>query len=176
MSVTLDEIFTRGGRELVDILEYFVISFQMDPLFLFLVGEYRMHPTAAKAIALFDIFGSPTSPAQISAKSAVPPQDMRLRNAVQTLRTDGGEPAGVRPVVLLPPKYLFDAVAADVEKIAAEAINSIESAYDMTLTPQENLPGGEMTPGQRHFVDFVWRPHLQPRLVADGFRRVASIG
>jgi hypothetical protein len=171
----LDEIFTRGGRELVDVLEFLVISFQMDPLFLFLVGEYRLQPTAPGAVALFDFFCSPASPAQISAKTLIPPRDMRLQLAVDPLRARPDETGGSMPVRFAP-SYLFDAVTEGVSQVAAKNIEKLERDYDLTSTPQENLPGGVMTAGQRQFVEHVWQPHLRPRLVSAGFRRIANVG
>lgn len=179
MSISLRETFDRGGRELVDLLEFLVIAYRMDPLFLFLAGEYRMLPSAAGAVALFDVFCTPGSPAVISARTSIPPYDQRIRTAVERYRVPtGGAPAqgnqGLQPL-LLPPKYLFDPVSETLEAEVGALLLQIEREYDAAKTPHENLPGGRMTAVQRAFVENHWQPRIRPYLVSSGFRRIANI-
>ena len=60
--------------------------------------------------------------------------------------------------VLLPPRYLFDAVVQKLISDQREMISQVEQAYEPALTPHENLPGGRLQAGQRAFVDNVWLP------------------
>lgn len=78
MPVDVNRIFDRGGRELIDLLEFCVLSVQMDPLFVFLVGEYRSAPTADKAQTLYELFCAVGAPARISPHHLLPPKDFRL--------------------------------------------------------------------------------------------------
>ncbi|QDV42143.1 hypothetical protein Enr13x_19860 [Stieleria neptunia] len=98
-------------------------------------------------------------------------------------RRDAGQddtPAGstppVRPAVPLPPRYLFDSIAANLAVSEQAKIATLENYYDPKRTPQENLPGGELTDVQRAFVDHVWTPRIRPYLVSSGFWRVSTVG
>src|SRR5437762_12064592 len=75
--VDIDEVFSKGGRTLIDFLDYSVRSIQMDPVFIFLVREYHTGPTVAKAVALYDLFCAPDSQGRISCLNSLPPKDMR---------------------------------------------------------------------------------------------------
>ena len=184
MPVSIDEIFRRGGRELVDLLEYLVISFHMDPVFLFLTGEYRDQPTAYRAVALYDVFCAPRAEARVSAVASIPQRDLRLQREIERLRaareratgphSDHSGPAPGPP--LMAPRYLFDAVVNELADTAAEEpLAAILGHYDPERSPHENLPSGRMSAGQRAFVEQVWEPKLRPYLVAAGFRRIANI-
>ena len=201
MAVNVGEVFARGGKGLIDLLEFCVISVRMDPVFVFLAGEYRTHPTAPGAVALYEIFCARDAPARVSALRALPPYDLRLAAAVRPLaesleRTrdardaeaavaeeaegDGGgpgvvAPTGESPPPLFPARYIFDEVVRQLESGRRGQLREVGELYDPTLTPYENLPGRRMTPGQQAFVDRVWVPRVRPRLVAAGFRRVADI-
>jgi len=204
VAVNVGEVFARGGKGLIDLLEFCVISVRMDPVFVFLVGEYRTHPTAPGAVALYELFCARDAPARVSALRALPPYDLRLSAAARPLaesleRTrdardaeaeaaaaeetgeDGGGPGVVAPSGVLPPpplfpaRYIFDEVVRQLESGRRGQLREVGELYDPTLTPYENLPGRRMTPGQQAFVDRVWAPRVRPRLVAAGFRRVADI-
>ncbi|MDV6033347.1 MAG: hypothetical protein F9B45_25325 [Phycisphaera sp. RhM] len=82
----------------------------------------------------------------------------------------------VRPAVPLPPRYLFDSIAASLSVSEQAKIATLEGYYDPKRTPQENLPGGELTAAQRAFVDHVWMPRIRPYLVSSGFWRVSTVG
>jgi len=176
MAVEIDKVFTRGGRELIDFLSFCVLSVETDPLFLFLAREFRTLPTAAGAVALFDAFCAANAPARISVSSAIPPFDLRIGHAVEALRAALAGAGVPPPPPPLPPRYLFDAVVADVRSIAAERIAAVARRFDPDRTPLENLPGGRLTAGQRFFVEQVWQPRVRPMLVGAGFRRIANIG
>lgn len=183
MSVDIDIIFHRGGKRLLDLLDYCVRSVQLDPLFLFLIREYRQQPTTPRAIVLYDVFCAVDAPVRLTVREVLPPQDLRLEAAVRPWRGNGGcvQGAGVASVstsgsvLLLPPKYLFDGVEARV-RAASPALRHIRRHYRLRRTPIENLPGGRMSAAQRRFLDQVWQPRLRPRLMAVGFRHVTTLG
>jgi hypothetical protein len=163
--VDIDKIFARGGKKLVDLLDYAARAVQTDVLFVFLVREYREHPTTPKAVALFDAFCAPHALARVSVSESLPPFNLRIDAAMRPLK--------LNPLIL-PPKYLFDAIDLDVRKTSA-SLRAVKRGYRPSRTPLENLPGGRMNAGQKFFIDKVWEPILRPRLVAAGFRRVGSI-
>jgi hypothetical protein len=76
--------------------------------------------------------------------------------------------------LLLPPKYLFDALDLHLRN-NSRGLRAIKRNYRVRLSPVKNLPGGRMNAAQRHFVDRVWEPMLRPRLIMAGFRRVTAI-
>lgn len=181
MSADIDKIFTAGGKELVDLLNYGVRAVQTDLLFVFLVEEYRNAPTSHKAVALYEIFCAPQSPARVSAAELLPPVHPQMDVALRPLRANvaavntaraSGSPV---PILLLPPKFIFDTIVQHLRKKSA-GLRQIKRRYRVERTPSANLPHGRMSEAQRFFVDRVWTPNLRPRLIAVGFRRVASIG
>jgi len=181
MAVDLDDIFSRGDKGVIDLLDYAVRAVKPDLLFVFLVREYQWHPTAPKAVALFEIFCAAQAPARVSATALLPPDNPQLELALRPLRLNlaqieaaraGGLPT---PPMLLPAKYLFDALALHLRKKSA-SLRSIKRSYRPERTPVGNLPGGRMNAGQRFFVEKIWESQLRPRLVAAGFRRVGSVG
>lgn len=86
MSVDVKEILTRGGRGQIDLLEFCVMSVNMDALFLHLVDEYRLRPQADSALALHDLFCAAGAPARISVLAVLPPKDVRIERAVAAFR------------------------------------------------------------------------------------------
>jgi hypothetical protein len=179
MPIDLDDIFTRGGKRLIDVLNYCVRSVQMDPVFAFLVEEYRLSPSQTKAVALYDMFAAPGAPARINAAALLPPRELALQIVIENLRRpqprlDSTEIGPLR-LQVPPGKYIFDALALHVRKNGRGAMARITRRYSLKLTPTENLPGRRMTAGQRHFVDQVWQPRIRLTLVAAGFRRIANI-
>lgn len=188
MAVEIDEVFRRGGKGLIDLLEYCVISVQLDPVFVFLAGEYRAQPSALKALALYDAFCAPAAPARVSARHALPPYDLLLSSTIVPVRenverasrqveegTGEDSEAEPRTPLLIPARYLFDDVTRRLRAGHVSQLSRVSERYDPALTPYENLPGGRMTPGQKAFVDRVWEPRVRPSLVAAGFRRVADV-
>lgn len=167
MAVDLDNVFAAGGQDLVDVLNYCARSVQMDPVFAFLVHDYRLLPNPGKAIALYDTFIAPGAPARLDASDLLPPRDLSLAKQIETLRRSR------TPVT--PGKWIFDALDQHVRNNRRGAIARIKRRYNFKLTPTENLPGKKMTASQRQFVDQVWQPRIRPVLVSAGFRRIANI-
>src|SRR5258705_1809884 len=176
MPIDLDEVFSRGGVELIEVLNYCVRSVQMDPIFAFLVDEYRVSPTAAKAIALYDMFLTPDARARINAAEHLPPRELGLQVLVQSFRGGSGlQPSGVPTLKVQPGKFVFDTVALHVRKNRRGAIAKIKRRYNPNLSASENLPGGKMTLGQKRFVEQIWQRRVRPALVVAGFRRIANV-
>jgi hypothetical protein len=183
-----EELFRRGGKPLLSLLSFCVMSYRMEPLFAYLVGEFRMCPTPDRALALYDVFCAPEAPAKLPTWELLPPRVMGLREEVERIRrlcdaartppTPAAEeeesPAG--PSEPGAPKYLFDTLLAALHRYAGDPIGAVGRDFDPDLSPVENLPGGRMNPAQRHFVERVWQPHVRPRLVGAGFPRVATVG
>jgi hypothetical protein len=181
VTIDLDELLSGGGKALINLLQYSVLSVQLEPLFVCLVQDYRGHATVARAGALFDVFLAASAPARIRADAVLPPRDPRLDAAVHSWRERqaalAGPPLpGQRPVGLLPPRQLFDAVVAHLREQPDGPLRQIARSYDSARTPHENLPGGRVSAGGRFFLDKVWQPHVRPVLVAAGFHRVAALG
>ena len=180
MAIDIDSIFARGGKKLIDLLDYGVRSVQPDLLFVFLVQEYRQHPTTPKAVALYDNFCAPHAAARVSAVEMLPPLNLHLQIAMRPLILNLGQVQDARakatmaPPLLLPPKFFFDAIDLHLRQKSA-GLRAIKRHYRIRLSPVKNLPGGRMNAGQRHFVDRVWEPILRPQLVAAGFRRMTAI-
>jgi hypothetical protein len=180
-SSDLEAILRAGGAGRVALLKHCVKSVTMEPLFLFLVGEYATKPTATAALALYDVFCAPQAFASVKAASALPPRDLRLpaaiaalRRQVDSLASQPTESEALRPVVI-PSRDIFDGVVAAIRNDPDGPLVALANRYDPQLDPFENLPGRRMTAGQRHFVDMIWRPRLRPRLVNAGFWPVATI-
>jgi hypothetical protein len=157
----LNAIFNRGGKRLIDFLDYSVRSAQMDALFVFLVGEYQRNPTNVRAVTLYDFFCAPGAPARVSAEEFLPPRNLQLEMSLRRARVHW-----MQRQTFLPPTFLQG---------ASTELRRIRRQYRVRRTPFENLPGGTMTAGQRRFVDQVWQPRLRPGLVAAGFRQVTAI-
>jgi len=187
MAVNLQDVYRRGGRQLVDLLEYCVISLQMDPVFVFLVDEYRMQPTRERAMALYDMFCAPDAPAKVSMHEALPPRNLGLQQAVETIREqhrqlqsadsddEADDETDRRSRFTVPMKNLFDAVVRQLETAPGNMLVTVGREYDPGLTPHQNLPGGRMTAGQRAFVEKIWEPVVRPQLVSAGFWRIANV-
>jgi len=184
----LDDILRRGGKGQIDLLAYCVFSKQLEPLFVFLAREYRLAPTASRALALHDMFCAPAAPARLQSTEVLEPRDLRLVRSIEALRrsltpeppVEGtsaeGEVPAPPPPVAIPPGHLFDTIVAHILAAADGPWASIAVSYDPTREPYANLPGGRMNASQRFFVENVWRPHVRPRLVAAGFWRVSTVG
>ena len=161
-------------------LDYGVRSVQPDLLFLFLVQEYRQHPTTPKAVVLYDAFCAPRAAARLSATEMLSPNNLQIEVAMRPLKLNVAQVAEAHakatevPPWILPPKFLFDALALHLRE-KSPGLRAIKRRYRPTLSPVKNLPGGRMNGGQRHFVDKVWEPILRPQLIAAGFRRVTAI-
>lgn len=183
MSIRLEEVFAAGGKPLIALLDYCVFSMQMDPVFAFLVAEFRTMPTSPKALAIFDLFCAVGAPARLSVESVLPPRDFRLERAIAPIRNppmrmdedDAGAPL-LTPAPMTPGKYLFDIAVDALQHDAEGPWARIERTFEPEFGPHGNLPGGQLTASQRRFVERVWKPQLRPYLEAAGFRRVGNIG
>lgn len=188
MTFDAQAVFQAGGRGRIDLLEYVVRSEQMDAMFLFLVAEFQLHPTTAKALALYELFCASGAPARIALPRLLPPGDVRLTQALAPYVRDtrqldelreqpaDAERSEIPPSLMLsPPKFLFDSLAIALLASADSPLDRLGRTYDPELTPSENLPGGKMTARQKFFVDFIWTPRIRPRLVAAGFRSIANV-
>lgn len=180
--VDIAEILTRGGAPRIALLRYCVMSVTMEPVFVFLTDEYRLRPTHAAALALYDLFCAPDAPARIKAWEALPPRNLALAVPIRSIRQQWDylqstrEPQEEASISITAPyRNLFDFIARSVQNNAEGAFVRIELEFDLGLSPQENLPGGKMNAGQRHFVEKIWRPVVRPRLVAAGFWHMGNI-
>jgi hypothetical protein len=178
----LDTLLTQGGAPRIALLRLCVMSVTPDPLFVFLVGEYRIRPAHAAALALYDAFCAPGALARIEAPGALPPLDLRLGSAIATLRQQWVQRHSLEPpdatnsvAVSTPPRHLFDAVAKACQNNPAGGYVRLAASYNPQRSPEEHLPGGRMTAGQRQFVEYVWKPRVRPGLIAAGFWRIADI-
>jgi hypothetical protein len=160
------------------------MSVTMEPVFVFLTGEYRLRPTHAAALALYDVFCSPQAPAKVrGTPGLLPPRDLKLAAAIQLIRAQQGEAhpreqpgEDSRVPRTVPYRHLFDPVADALHGDPSGHVQRVSRCYDPALTPERNLPGGEMTAAQRHFLENIWRPVARPCLVAAGFWQIATIG
>ena len=191
MSIKIEEILSGGGRDLINLLEYAVLSINVDLIFVYLVREYRVRPSAAAALAVHDLFCCADSPARVSCEAALFPKDMRLTQAISPYRAGSPDASSVNALPresadqdakatrfeapLLPPRYIFDSLVRRInDQEESASIHSLAS-YSVALTPHENLPNGGLSAVQRRFVEHIWQPIVRPELVAAGFWRVASI-
>ena len=186
MSIHLDAVLQRGGKGLLELMHYCVMSVQPEPLFVWLVREYRQEGAGGRALALYDVFCARRSSAR---PGGADPRAVRLAlaQAIDAIRRQAawaaeppapvGEDEAPSPrFVSLPPAHLFDAAAAHLLGDADGPLARIAHDYDPERTPLENLAGGKMNASQRFFVENVWRPRLRPQLVAAGFWRIATVG
>jgi hypothetical protein len=183
MNVDALDLLRRGGPTALRLLDYSVYSVRLDLVFAFLVTEYRVRPTAVRALALYDGFCAPGAPGRVRAEAVLPPRHLSLAGAIERVRrsvadaehgvTDGLETPKPVPI---PPRDLFDGVLAVVTAPDHETVQRVRDAYDPDRSPLENLPGGRMTEGQRAFVERVWRARLRPALARAGFARVSTVG
>jgi hypothetical protein len=193
--IDVDLEFTRGGRTALDFLSYCVMAYRLEPLFDYLVRDYRTRPTGAGAVTLFDMFCAPAGPARLRAgEPHLPPRELRLVQDLDRVRgllhapvpledsDASGSPARATapgshaPVHVPAPRHLFDGLVERLRGGERDLVALPGLDFDPTLTPARNLPGGRMSEGQRAWVEKVWVPGVRPRLVAAGFWRVAALG
>ena len=180
--IDIPETLTRGGAQRIAFLRYCVLSVSMEPVFVFLVQEYRLRPGHAAALALFDVFCARHAPARLRAHELLPPRELRVEAAVARIREQWTQMHLPEPPdedsaisITTPLRNLFDAIVRGVQQDASGRLARLASNYDPLLTPEENLPGGKLTAGQRYFVEKVWQPVVKPGLAAGGFRAIANI-
>ncbi len=178
----IEQVLRSGGEQRIALLRYCVMSYNMEAVLLFLAREYRLRPTHAAALALFDAFCAPQAPARIRALELLPPRDLRLASAIEPLRRQtvqmqrAGPPDEENAVgITAPHRHLFDFMVEALLNDPGGHLAKLGVDFDPALTPQENLPGGRLNEAQRHFVENVWRPIVKPHLVAAGFWQIADI-
>ena len=181
-------IFQRGGVDALNLMQYCVRAVDLDPLFVALVRESYLRPSHLGLLALYDCFCAPHAPGKLSISETLAANELRLQSQAENVRTewqqmqqmmqapveqtvDGESAARQRSTV--PYRSMFDALLPHLQQSAKWQATS--QRYKPELSPHQNLPGGEMTPVQLHFVTRVWRPVIRPRLVAAGFWRIATI-
>src|SRR5712672_724135 len=76
--VDIGRILTEGDKQRIALLRFCVMSVQMEPVFGFLVQEYRLRPACDAALALYDIFCAADAPARIHAPGVLAPMDLRV--------------------------------------------------------------------------------------------------
>ena len=154
-------------------LEFCVSNGEMEALFLHLVEDYRASPTIAKAVALYDIFCAPCSPAKVKAEAALPPNDMRIENAMRRIKLNWTRMQAAfvfGPMTHIsntpPPRSLFDSLARQIAK--SDDFRKTKARYrewsstgDAYLTPLNQI--------QQHFLERIWQPIIRPHLLAAGF-------
>ncbi len=183
VSVDVQNVLERGGDGMIKLIGYCIYTQFLDPVFLLLVKNYQMQPTAAKATALFEQFVSIQAPLAISLPLLDRENDLQVMDAITRISQaeqppekyleDGDEEIQL-PVPYLPSKFVFDGLLKSV-LLKSTQFTVIESDFDPTLTVLKNLPGGKLTPGQRHFNEHVWKPSRH-RLSVAGFFAIANIG
>lgn len=160
-------------RDSADFLEFCVRSAEMDPVFVCLARDYRESPTICKAVALYDIFCAPASPAKVRADNFLPPKDMRIENAMRPIKLNWtrmqaalvfGPPATISLVE--PPETLFDAICEHLEK--SDAVRNTQKRYEAQQKRKRGVTS-RLNAFQRHFVERIWHPIIRPHLVAAGF-------
>ena len=183
MAIQIADVFRIGGVGLIEFLHYCVFSGQLEAVFAFLVQEYRNHATSRRALALYDLFCAPGALARIKAEPVLPPLDWRIHRWTQPFRPKlarrGPEPGGTNEIpqpLGFPAPYIFNFIILYLEDTGDCPLHAISRQFDPARAPLENLPNGKMTPGQRAFLENVWRPTVRPQLVAAGFWRIANIG
>ena len=175
-------LLSRGGEGRVALLRYCVMSMTPEPVFLFLVQEYRFRPTPPGALALYDVFCAPGAVARVRSPAGLAPRDMRLTAATAFLRRQWIERSPEHPEdrvhvwTTVPHRDLFDRVAVALTQDPRGALAALARRYDPTCAPDGNLPGGKLNAVQRHFVEHVWQPVARPMLVAAGFWQISGIG
>ncbi|MGH8666360.1 MAG: hypothetical protein ACREUX_19025, partial [Burkholderiales bacterium] len=152
----------------------------MEPVFVFLVHEYRQQPRHAAALALYDMFCAPGAPARLDAHALLPPMNLTLAACVRTLRAQwlqmySAEPADAAIPTTVPMRGMFDRIVDGLTQIPAGRWARLGLYYNPARDPAENLPGGRMTPAQRHFVENIWKPRVRPCLVSAGFWQMQTI-
>jgi hypothetical protein len=178
----IDEALAAGGERRIALLRFCVMSVTMEPVFVMLAQEYRLRPTHAAAVALYDIFCAPDAPARMRARDLLPPRDLRLMSATHWIRRQLAQMQSPVPPdegwtvpITVPHRDLFDFIVDRLRNDPEGHIARLARSYDPRRSPEENLPGGNMSESQRRFREKIWLPLARPRLVAAGFWQVGTI-
>jgi len=185
----IETLLNRGGQVRVDLLRYAVKAVILEPLVLFVVNEYRLRPSVAAALAIYDAFSAQTAIARVDAAAKLPTRDLRLTATVRALRAQADafneamkfaqgkadeDSNGVTAVLPTVDRGLFNSLIVSLWEQPQGALQRMEQEYDETLTPEQNI-GQRLSASQRNFVSQVWRPQLRPMLVEAGFWQLSSI-
>ena len=183
----IQDLLTRGGHARIDLLRFSVMTRTIEPIVVFLVGEFRLRPSAAGAVAIYDAFFAQHAPARMGLAEVVPVRDTRLDLYIESLR---GQLAAFeiqieavhadpdddsRPMPPTAERGVFDSIIAELWSDPNGSLARLSREYDPELSPDENVPGGEISAGQRSFTNDVWRPRVRPMLVNAGFWQLSSI-
>jgi hypothetical protein len=164
------ETLDRRSKGMLDFLDYCVRSMQTDPVFVFLVQEYRCNPTIPKAVAIFHTFCSPGAPAKLSIDT----DDQHLLNAIRPITVSWtrmqaalvfGPGNGAPPPP--PPSWLFDGLAQQIMR--GGIVGKLKEMY------QTERAADRINRVEQHFVEKIWQPIIRPHLVAAGFWRIAEV-
>ena len=184
--LSVDRIIAQGGEALVELLKYCVYCRELDPLFLMLVRNYQMLPSAAKAMAIYNTFQEHHSLLKISGEIPARRGDALLLQAIaaivetdrRILQQQSNEPVddeGAGQIVpFLPARYLFDA-SVNALKASSRQFTRIEKEYDPELGAYGNLPERKIDTVQTAFIEHRWKP-ARAVLGSAGFYLVANIG
>ena len=182
MTVDITRVLETGGEERVALLRYGVMSVTPEPMFVFVVQQYRLRPTPVAVQALHDVFCMAGAPARVRCPAVLPPRDLHLTAASEAIRrqqawlaSPSAEREATGGAITVPHKHLFDRVVAALRADPEGPLARVSEQYDPARAPLQNLPGGRMNAAQKHFVEKVWRPIVRPKLVAAGFWQVANI-
>lgn len=182
MAADIGGILAKGGADRIAFLRYCVLSMALEPVFVFLVQEYRYQQNHVRALALYDVFCAPNAPARLRTTHVLPPAERRLPAAIAGIRAQWSQLQLATPPdpevalrVSTPPRHLFDPQTAAMVEDPETGFARVGERYDPALDPYQNLPGGQLTAGQRHFVERVWKPNARAQLLAAGFWRIADI-
>ena len=187
MPVVVEDLLSQGGSETIAFLQFALCSARPEPIFVYLARDYRFKPTLAGARALFELFCDTNAPARLDIESALPPRDLSLSSSINQIRraheatqlpppVDAeGKPLR-RPGPPAIPNYLFRTLEDRLLTDPEGAIARLAAIYDPQRGVYENLPGGKINPGQRHFVENIWVKRVRPALTTAGFWRVANLG
>jgi hypothetical protein len=196
VAIDVEEEFRRGGPVALAFLTYCVMAYRLEPVLAWIVRDYRLRPTAPGALAIWDSFLAPQAPARLrhAPPSILPPRDLRLGQEMKRIRAlsaagalplespltvEEGEPERavlpIPPLRVPAPAHLFDPVISGLREGEGDLVLLPGEGFDPALTPEANLPGGRMGPGQRAWVERTWQKGVRPRLVGAGFWRVATV-
>ncbi len=180
-------IFQRGGVDAISLMQYCVRSINLDPLFIALVREYQLRPSHQALLALYDCFCAPQAPCRLSLAEVLATHELRMKEQVAFVRAEWqqlqtppaplaeGESEPPRQRSTVPYRSIFDALLPALQQHEAGGWQRAQRSYNPQLSPNQNLPGGDMSMVQRHFVARVWQPVVRPRLVAAGFWRLSTV-
>ena len=117
----LDLIFSGGGKPALELLEYCVRTVRMEPVFVFLVSDYRLHPSAGKALALHDVFCAPDIRFRTITWETFRAGSGMLSSTIHSVRTAVLKATAAnlaapqqRLPATLPPRHVFDSLVAEL--------------------------------------------------------------